>query len=187
MSDVATNALNTHYRACHLCEAICGLEIKTQGDEIISIKGDKNDPISQGYICPKATAIADIHNDPDRLRKPVKRIANEWIEISWDEAIDLTAQKLVETQKEHGDNAVAFYAGNPGVHNYGNLTHGALLRRALKTKNATPSINCLCNVWASIFDSDSRYRSHKFNGDIWWQPNGLKRQLNDHAECPQTS
>jgi len=98
MSDVATNALNTHYRACHLCEAICGLEIKTQGDEIISIKGDKNDPISQGYICPKATAIADIHNDPDRLRKPVKRIANEWIEISWDEAIDLTAQKLVETQ-----------------------------------------------------------------------------------------
>jgi len=135
MSDIATNALNTHYRACHLCEAICGLEIKTQGDEIISIKGDKNDPISQGYICPKATAIADIHNDPDRLRKPVKRIANEWVEISWDEAIDLTAQKLVETQKEHGDNAVAFYAGNPGVHNYGNLTHGALLRRALKTKN----------------------------------------------------
>ena len=127
--------VSTHYRACHLCEAICGLEIKIQGDEIISIKGDKNDPVSHGFICPKATAIADIHNDPDRLRNPVKRVGDGWQEISWDEAIDLTAHKLVETQERHGANAVGFYAGNPGVHNYGNMTHGALLRRAVKTRN----------------------------------------------------
>lgn len=125
----------THFRACHLCEAICGLEIKTEGDKIISIKGDKQDPISEGYICPKATAIADIHNDPDRLRKPVKKVGNDWQEISWQEAIDLTAEKLVSTQLAHGDDSVAFYAGNPGVHNYGNLTHGPLLRRAVKTRN----------------------------------------------------
>jgi len=128
-------AVSTHYRACHLCEAICGLEIKTQGDEILSIKGDKNDPVSHGFICPKATAIADIHNDPDRLRKPHKRIGDEWLEISWDEAIELTAQKLVETQQRHGNNAVGFFAGNPGVHNYGNLTHGPAFRRVFKTKN----------------------------------------------------
>jgi len=128
-------AVETHYRACHLCEAICGLEIKTQGDEILSIKGDKADPISNGYICPKATAIADIHNDPDRLTKPMKRVGQEWHEISWDEAITITAERLVATQEKHGDNAVGFYAGNPGVHNYGNLTHGSLLRRAVKTKN----------------------------------------------------
>ena len=128
-------AIQTHFRACHLCEAICGLEIKTQGADILSIKGDKDDPISQGYICPKATAIADIHNDPNRLRKPVKRVGDRWQEITWDEAIDLCAKKLVETQNLHGEDAVAFYAGNPGVHNYGNLTHGSLLRRAVKTKN----------------------------------------------------
>lgn len=128
-------AIETHYRACHLCEAICGLEIKTQGDDIISIRGDKDDPISQGYICPKATAIADIHNDPDRLRKPVKRVGDDWQEISWQEAIDLTAERLVSTQLKHGADAVGFYAGNPGVHNYGNLTHGPVLRRAVKTRN----------------------------------------------------
>ena len=128
-------AIKTHHRACHLCEAICGLEIKTQGPQILSIKGDKLDPISQGYICPKATAIADIHNDPDRLRKPVKRVGDQWIEISWQEAINTTAERLVETQLRHGDDAVGFFAGNPGVHNYGNMTHGALLRRAVKTKN----------------------------------------------------
>jgi len=130
-----TQAVKTHYRACHLCEAICGLEIKTQGKEILSIRGDKDDPISQGYICPKATAIADIHNDPDRLRKPVKRVGERWQEISWEEAINITAEKLVETQRTHGANSVGVYAGNPGVHNYGNLTHSPALRRALKTRN----------------------------------------------------
>ena len=130
-----SDSITTHYRACHLCEAICGLEIKTQGDEILSIKGDKSDPVSHGFICPKATAIADIHNDSDRLRMPVKRVGEEWQEITWDEAITLTAEKLVETQELHGQDSIGFFAGNPGVHNYGNMTHGSLLRRAIKTKN----------------------------------------------------
>ncbi len=129
------DAITTHYRACHLCEAICGLEIKTQGQEILSIKGDKKDPVSQGFICPKATAIADIHNDPDRLRMPHKRVGDDWHEISWDEAIELTAKKLVDVQLQHGDNAVGFFAGNPGVHNYGNLTHGPAFRRVFGSKN----------------------------------------------------
>lgn len=130
-----SDSIKTHYRACHLCEAICGLEIRTQGKEILSIKGDKKDPFSQGYICPKATAIADIHNDPDRLRKPMHRIGNEWAEIEWDDAIDIVASRLVEIQTRYSDDAVAFYAGNPGVHNYGNITHGSQLRKVLKTRN----------------------------------------------------
>jgi len=135
VSDKNTAPIQTHHRACHLCEAICGLEIKTQNETIISIKGDKKDPISRGYICPKATAIADIHTDPDRLRKPVKKQNGQWVEISWDEAIKLAANKLNDIQLAHGDNAVGVYAGNPNVHNYGNLTHGPLLRRVLKTRN----------------------------------------------------
>ena len=130
-----SESTQTHYRACHLCEAICGLVITTKGDEVVSIKGDKQDPVSQGFICPKATAIADIHTDPDRIRQPMKRVGENWEPISWDEAIELTAQKLVETQQQHGANSVGFYAGNPGVHNYGNMTHGPLLRRAVKTRN----------------------------------------------------
>ena len=101
----------THYRACHLCEAICGLEIVTQGEEVISIKGDKNDPLSRGHVCPKAVALQDLHADPDRLRKPMKRLrdqgdGSEWVEISWEEALDTTAQKLVEIRQQHGDNSL---------------------------------------------------------------------------------
>ena len=135
MTESENKPIKTHHRACHLCEAICGLEITTQGKQILSIKGDKKDPLSNGYICPKATAIADIHTDPDRLRKPVKRVGDTWQEIEWDEAIALTAEKLVETQIRHGNDSVGFYAGNPGVHNYGNMTHGTLLRKAVKTRN----------------------------------------------------
>jgi anaerobic selenocysteine-containing dehydrogenase len=66
--------IETHYRACHLCEAICGLKIETRGEEILSIKGDPDDPLSRGHICPKAVALKDIHEDPDRLRYPVRRV-----------------------------------------------------------------------------------------------------------------
>lgn len=141
-----------HYRACHLCEAICGLEITTQGDTIKSIKGDKNDPVSHGYICPKATAIADIHSDPDRIRHPMRKIDGEWHQVSWEEALDYTAEQLVASQTNHGPNSVGFFAGNPGVHNYGNMTHGALLRRAIKTRNnfSATSLDQLPHLLAAL-------------------------------------
>jgi anaerobic selenocysteine-containing dehydrogenase len=125
--------VQTHYRACNLCEAICGLEIKTQGDQVLSIKGDKNDPLSRGYICPKGTAMEDIYTDPDRLRLPVKKQGDSWVEISWEEAFSTVAEKLTAVQEQHGKDAVAFYAGNPNVHNYGSMTHASVLRKAVQT------------------------------------------------------
>ncbi|MBU3071450.1 molybdopterin-dependent oxidoreductase [Aestuariicella sp. G3-2] len=125
----------THHRACHLCEAICGLEIKTQGDQILSIKGDKEDPFSRGHICPKATALQDLHFDPDRLKHPVKRVGGGWQQISWEEAFDAVAENLVRVQQVSGNNSVAIYSGNPNVHNYGSMTHGGILRKALQTQS----------------------------------------------------
>jgi len=126
--------IKTYYRACNLCEAICGLEIKTQGDQVLSIKGDKNDPLSRGYICPKGTAMEDIYTDPDRLRLPVKKQGDDWVQISWDEAYKTVAEKLTAVQNQHGQDAVAFYAGNPNVHNYGSMTHASVLRKAVQSK-----------------------------------------------------
>lgn len=128
-------SVKTVYRACHLCEAICGLEFKIDGHEIVSIRGDEQDPFSRGHICPKAVAIKDIHEDPNRLRHPVQRVGDTWHEISWDEAIALAADKLSAIQAQHGNNAVGFYAGNPSVHNAGTLFSIPALARSLKTKN----------------------------------------------------
>ncbi len=130
----------THYRACHLCEAICGVVIETEGSEIVSIKGDADDPLSRGHICPKAVALQDIHSDPDRLRQPVKRVRNddgvyEHQPIEWNEALDLAAQGLIKTIKNHGVDAVGIYMGNPTVHNYGMMTHQSALFKHIRTRN----------------------------------------------------
>lgn len=125
----------THFRACNLCEAICGLEIKTRDGVIESIRGDTADPLSRGHICPKAVALQDIHQDPDRLRHPMLRRGDDWQRIPWDEAFDLAAEKIGEIQRRLGRNAVGVYLGNPNVHNYGSLLYGPPLLRALKTQN----------------------------------------------------
>ena len=124
-----------HYRACNLCEAICGLEIKHIGHEIISIAGDKNDPFSRGHICPKAVALKDIYEDPNRLKFPMKRTASGWQQMGWQEAFDEVASRLKAVKQQHGNDAVAMYAGNPSVHNSGTYLTGTGLMRALKTKN----------------------------------------------------
>lgn len=124
-----------HYRACNLCEAICGIEIKHENGEILSIAGDKNDPFSRGHVCPKAVALKDVYEDGNRLKFPVKRFGDEWREISWTEAFDETAEKIKEIQSEHGRNAVAIFQGNPSVHNFGTLLNSGELLKTLKTPN----------------------------------------------------
>lgn len=125
----------THYRTCNLCEAMCGLEIKLENNEIKSIKGDNKDPFSKGFICPKATALQDIYNDPDRLKKPIKKVNGEWKEISWNKAYDLVAEGIKKVQKKYGNDAVAAYQGNPTVHNIGSMLFSSDFLRALKTNN----------------------------------------------------
>jgi anaerobic selenocysteine-containing dehydrogenase len=127
--------VRTHYRSCTLCEATCGVAIEVEGDRVVSIRGDDADPFSQGYICPKATALADLHEDPDRLRKPMIREGTTWREASWDEAYALVVRRLGEIRTQHGNDALAVYQGNPTVHNLGLITYGQLLLRQLDTKN----------------------------------------------------
>jgi anaerobic selenocysteine-containing dehydrogenase len=124
-----------HYRACNLCEAICGLAIRTEGDRILSIKGDPDDPFSRGHICPKAVALQDIQNDPDRLRTPMRRVGSGWQPVSWDEAIERTADGIAKTAAVHGFDAVATFHGNPNVHNWGLMTHAGAVFGQIKSKN----------------------------------------------------
>ncbi|HET6651693.1 MAG TPA: molybdopterin-dependent oxidoreductase [Nocardioides sp.] len=128
---------------CNLCEAICGLVITLDGDRITDVRGNPDDPLSRGHVCPKAIALQDIHEDPDRLRRPVRRVpagptagdGDRWQEISWDEALDLVADKIARTVNEHGRDALAVYLGNPNVHSLGSMTHGTAMVKTLRTRN----------------------------------------------------
>lgn len=124
-----------HYRNCNLCEAICGIEITVLADGRLDIRGDKDDPFSRGYICPKAVALQDIHYDKDRLRYPVRRTANGWQRIGWDEAFDEVAQNLKRVHAKYGKSSTATYLGNPTVHNYGAMLFVPGFIRSLHTRN----------------------------------------------------
>ena len=125
----------THYRTCSLCEAMCGVAIEVEGGAIRTIRGDADDPFSRGHICPKGVALADLHADPDRLRRPLRREGGGWKEIGWDDALDEAARRLVGVQQAHGRDAVAVYLGNPNVHNYGALLQTQVLHRAVRSRS----------------------------------------------------
>lgn len=72
------SATRTVHRQCQLCEAHCGVLVHVEGDRVIRIEGDPADVLSKGYICPKGTALADLHHDPDRLRAPMRRVGDGW-------------------------------------------------------------------------------------------------------------
>jgi anaerobic selenocysteine-containing dehydrogenase len=125
----------TRLGVCNLCEAICGLRITLEDGRITDVRGNPEDPLSRGHVCPKALALPDVHEDPDRLRRPVRRTPDGWEEIGWDEALDLVADNLARTITEHGRDAVAVYLGNPNVHSLGSMTHGTAMAKALRTRN----------------------------------------------------
>lgn len=125
-----------HYRVCNLCEAMCGLRIEHDGERVLKVTGDEQDVFSRGFICPKGARIHEIHEDPDRLRRPLRKKADGgWEEIGWDEALSYAADRLNAIRKKHGLDAVGLYYGNPTVHNFGFLTYAGEFRRALGSKN----------------------------------------------------
>lgn len=125
----------THYRTCNLCEAMCGLSIEHDGEQVLRIKGDDNDPFSEGHICPKAVALQDLYTDPDRLKRPIERTENGWQEISWEDAFDKVAKGIQRIQSQSGRQALGVYLGNPNVHNMGGMLTIKYLLSALKTRN----------------------------------------------------
>lgn len=125
----------THHHSCTLCEATCGITVTVEGDQVLDIRGDEQDPSSKGYICPKATALADLHHDPDRLRKPMVRDGDSWREVEWPEALDLVADRLRAVREQYGNDALAVYQGNPTAHNPGLLTFGQGFFRNLGSRN----------------------------------------------------
>src|SRR5262245_25861597 len=120
---------------CFLCEASCGLVMEVEGDRVTSVRGDPDDPLSRGHICPKATAIEDIRTNPDRVTVPLRRTQSGFVEISWEEALDECADRIAQIQATHGRDAFGMYLGNPIAHTYTGLLGGLALSHALHTRS----------------------------------------------------
>ena len=126
---------NKQYKksACILCSINCGIEVEIQKNNIKSIKGDKDNPSSQGYLCQKASRLDYYQNHNDRLKHPLKKNPQGIQEkSSWEVCIDEVADKLKTIRDTHGSHAVAYYGGG-GQGNHMNQAYGTSLRAALKT------------------------------------------------------
>src|SRR5437867_95440 len=135
-----------------LCEAVCGLAVEMEGASIQSVRGDPDDPFSRGHICPKAAAIVDVQDDPDRIREPQRREGTRWQPVSWDAALDEAGDRLAQVQRRHGRNAVGVYIGNPSVHSYSALLGIPLFSRALgsRARFSATSVDQLPQMLAAL-------------------------------------
>ena len=190
---MAETNVQIHARTCHICEANCGVLMSVKDGKVVSVKGNPDHVLSEGYICPKATAIPDLQNDPDRLRKPLKKTSEGWEEVSWETAFSEIAarhQTIVAGQK-----SAAIYLGNPNAHNYANAfsmrgltkTWGAKGLYSASTLDQLPHM--ICQKWVyghnAIYPVPDIDRTQYMlcvggnplasNGSIWTVPNVKKR------------
>ncbi len=114
---------------------MCGLVLTVEDDRVVAVRGDDDDPFSRGFMCPKGPALVALHEDPDRVREPLRRTASGWQRIGWDEALDEAATRIHGLQRRHGRDALAVYIGNPAVHNVGAMLYGPEFLRALGTRH----------------------------------------------------
>ncbi|MBW2722905.1 MAG: molybdopterin-dependent oxidoreductase [Deltaproteobacteria bacterium] len=114
----ATDHSETVYRSCPICEACCGLKLEVDREQkkILSVRGDEDDPRSRGYVCPKATAVKGLYEDPERLTRPLRKTETGFEEISWEEAYRFASERLAAIKEAHGKDSIATYIGNPIAH-----------------------------------------------------------------------
>ncbi|MEW2356552.1 molybdopterin oxidoreductase family protein [Spirillospora sp. NPDC029432] len=122
----------TAFRTCPLCEALCGLELTLDDSGAVTrVRGDREDPLSKGFICPKGATLGRLDGDPDRLRVPLV----DGAEAGWDEAFAVVRRRIAEVVGKYGKDAVAVYIGNPTAHSVAGPLYAGALIKALGTRN----------------------------------------------------
>ncbi|MFI5621387.1 molybdopterin-dependent oxidoreductase [Streptomyces sp. NPDC051567] len=128
--------MRTVHRTCPICDAVCGLRLELADDDrVLSVRGDTEDPLSKGYICPKGASLGQIDEDPDRLSRPMIRTGDTWREVGWDEAFAAVERGLMGVVEAHGRQALASYFGNPTFHTMAGILYRGPLAQSLGTTN----------------------------------------------------
>src|SRR5215469_827940 len=122
--------------ACNLCYVNCGLEVLIDQGKIAKVRGDRENPKSQGYLCNKAARIPYYAHHRDRLTSPLRRRADgSFEEIDWDTAITEIAARLREVVDRHGGKSLALYGGG-GQGNHAGGAYANAMLRALGSRHA---------------------------------------------------
>lgn len=122
-----------HKTGCVLCAQNCGLEVTVENNTMVKVTPDKDNPRSKGYICRKGANVAHHQHHADRLTHPLKRVGNDFVQISWDQAIAEISEKLKSILDRHGPRSLA-YMGGGGQGCHFDAFFGIHLMRALGSR-----------------------------------------------------
>ena len=124
-----------HKTACNICYVNCGVEVLVDAGRITKVRGDRDNPKSQGYLCNKAARIPWYAHHRDRLTTPLRRRADGGFDaIDWDTAIVEIAARLRELADRHGGKSLALYGGG-GQGNHAGGAYATGLLRALGSRH----------------------------------------------------
>ncbi len=105
---------------CRSCHGGCGTLLHVREGVLIKVEGDPQSPLNHGRLCPIGTVTVDLVNHPDRLQYPRRRVgpraSGQWTRISWDQALDEIAERLLAIRKEFGAEAIALGTGTGRHH-----------------------------------------------------------------------
>jgi anaerobic selenocysteine-containing dehydrogenase len=129
-NDVTDKTEGWERTACILCSINCGLKVKTDGQRhFTKIIGDKQHPVSKGYVCEKAQRLDYYQNGADRLDSPMRRKADGSYEaVDWDTAIREVSARMIAIRDEVGGDKILYYGGG----GQGNHLGGAYIEAWLK-------------------------------------------------------
>jgi len=146
--------IRVHHRLCPFCEQNCATELTVdhRTQRVLSVRGDKEDPLSKGFICPKAVAIKDLHEDNDVLTGPLVKRNGVFEPASWDEAIAIAAEGIQRTQRKYGRDGVGFFFGSGIAHIPGLTLYTLALLQSLGTRQiySTSSVDCHPHFLTSV-------------------------------------
>jgi len=120
---------------CILCVWGCGINAYIERGKLVKVEGMTEHPLNQGLLCPRGKALVDYVYSPDRLEHPLKRENGGWKRISWDEALDIIAEKLQQIKDNYGAHALAIFCGSIGVENNELAAFARRFRGAYGTPN----------------------------------------------------
>jgi anaerobic selenocysteine-containing dehydrogenase len=96
---------------CRICEALCGLEVTLDDGEIVRIRPDAEHVATRGYGCVKGLKQQKMYASPDRLARPMKRVGDDYVPVSWEQANREIGEKVRRLRRERGPRSIAMYVG----------------------------------------------------------------------------
>jgi anaerobic selenocysteine-containing dehydrogenase len=125
--------IRTERSFCRICTSMCGILVDIEGDKVVGVRGDRDHPVTRGYVCPKGSALPRMHHDPRRLERPLIRTGGALQPTSWEHCLGDLSTRLRGIIDRHGPGSVGIFFGSGLGMDAAGYRMATMLHAALKT------------------------------------------------------